>query len=101
MDRGGIEIGDDAFIGPNVSLITTNHAADPEMRRCTISRPIRLCGNVWIGAGAIVLPGVTVGEDAIVGAGAVVTKDVPPGAVVGGNPARLIKFLGKAGKAES
>ena len=100
MDRGGIEIGDDAFIGPNVSLITTNHAAGPAMRRCTISRPIRLRGNVWIGAGAIVLPGVTLGENAVAGAGAVVTRDVPPNAVVGGNPARLIKFLGKAGEAE-
>ena len=100
MDRGGIEIGDDAFIGPNVSLITTNHAAEPAMRRCTVSRPIRLCGNVWIGAGAIVLPGVTVGENAIVGAGAVVTRDVPPNAVMGGNPARLIKFLGRDGEAE-
>ena len=70
------------------------------MRRCTVSRPIRLCGNVWIGAGAIVLPGVTVGENAIVGAGAVVTRDVPPNAVMGGNPARLIKFLGRDGEAE-
>ena len=70
------------------------------MRRCTISRPIRLRGNVWIGAGAIVLPGVTLGENAVAGAGAVVTRDVPPNAVVGGNPARLIKFLGKAGEAD-
>lgn len=100
MDRGGIEIGDDAFIGPNVSLITTNHAADPAMRRCTVSRPIRLCGNVWIGAGAIVLPGVTVGENAIVGRGRRGDEGRAAQRRDGRESGRLIKFLGRDGEAE-
>ena len=93
MDRGGIAIGDGAFIGPNVQLITTGHVPDPAGRRATVSRPIVLGNNVWIGAGAIVLPGVTVGDNSIIGAGAVVTRDVPANAVAVGNPARVVRTL--------
>ncbi|MBS6464630.1 MAG: sugar O-acetyltransferase [Firmicutes bacterium] len=93
MDRGGISIGDNAYIGPKVCLITENHGIAPSERRMLTSRPVTLCNNVWIGAGAIVLPGVTVGENAVVGAGSVVTHDVPPDTVVAGNPARVIKSL--------
>ncbi len=93
MDRGGITIGDGAFIGPNVQLITTGHVPDPAGRRATVSRPIVLGNNVWIGAGAIVLPGVTVGDNSVIGAGAVVTRDVPANAVAVGNPARVVRTL--------
>ena len=74
-------------------MITENHGIAPSERRMLTSRPVTLCNNVWIGAGAIVLPGVTVGENAVVGAGSVVTHDVPPDTVVAGNPARVIKSL--------
>lgn len=90
MDRGGITIGDDTFIGPNAQLITINHLRDPRRRATTVCRPIVIGDRVWVGAGAIILQGVTVGDDAIVGAGAIVTHDVPAGAIVAGNPARVI-----------
>lgn len=93
MDRGGITIGDNAFIGPQVCLITENHGLTPDTRRTLISKSIVLHDNVWIGAGATVLPSVTIGENAVIGAGAVVTKDVPKNTVVAGNPAKKIRSL--------
>ena len=91
MDRGGITIGDNAFIGPRVQLITTNHGTAPSQRRTTISRPIVIGKNVWLGAGVIVLPGVTIGENSIIGAGSVVTHDIPANQIAVGSPARGIK----------
>lgn len=91
MDRGGITIGDGTFIGPNVQLTTLNHDHAPEKRHITYCQPIIIGKNVWIGIGATVLPGVTIGDGAIVAAGAVVTKDVPPMATVAGIPAKIIK----------
>ncbi|MEH3052583.1 MAG: DapH/DapD/GlmU-related protein [Patulibacter minatonensis] len=92
MDLGGIDIGDDVMIGPNVQLISSGHPTDPATRRSEITLgPIRIERGVWIAAGATVLQGVTVGEDAVVAAGAVVTRDVPPRTVVGGVPARLLR----------
>lgn len=91
MDRGGITIEDNALIGPNVQLITENHAMEPELRRYVYGKPIVIKKNAWLGAGATVLPGVTIGENAVVAAGAVVTSDVPDNAVVGGVPAKMIK----------
>ena len=93
MDRGGITIGDDTFIAPHVQLITENHGLSPEKRRYITSLPIVIGQNVWIGAGAIVLPGVTIGDNAVIGAGSVVTKNVAANTVVAGNPAKLIKTL--------
>ncbi|RSX54046.1 maltose O-acetyltransferase [Bifidobacterium goeldii] len=93
MDRGGITLDDDSFLGPNVQLITINHLKDPAQRATTISRPIHIGKHVWIGAGAIVLQGVTVGDGAIIGAGAVVTHDVPQGVIVAGSPARAIGHI--------
>jgi acetyltransferase-like isoleucine patch superfamily enzyme len=94
MDFGGIEIGDDVMLGPNVQLISSGHPLDPETRRRQITTaPIRIERGVWIAAGATVLQGVTVGEDAVVAAGAVVTKDVPARTLVAGVPARLIRAL--------
>lgn len=91
LDLGEIVLEDGVYLGPGVCLATENHPEQPELRHGLYVRPIRIRKNAWIGAGAVVLPGVTVGENAIVGAGAVVTKDVPDGAVVAGNPARFIR----------
>lgn len=93
MDRGGITIGSDTFIAPNVQLITENHGLLPQNRRYIKSSPIVIGNNVWIGAGSIILPGVSVGDNAVIGAGSVVTKNVAPNTVVAGNPAKLIKTL--------
>jgi len=93
-DLGGLDIGDDVMIGPNVSLITSGHPLEPSRRRAAVTaRPIVIERNVWIAAGAIVIGGVTVGENSVVAAGSVVTKDVPPNTLVGGNPARVIRLI--------
>ena len=91
LDCAPIELGDDVQIAPAVQIYTATHPLDPTLRRSGIegARPVRIGSNVWIGGGAIVLPGVTVGDDAVIGAGSVVTRDVPAGAVVVGNPARV------------
>jgi len=93
MDRGGITLEDNVLIGPKVNLITTNHPLAPADRRSTVSHPIVIKKNAWIGAGATILPGVTIGENAVVAAGAVVSKDVPDNAVAGGVPAKIIKYI--------
>lgn len=93
-DLGGLDIGDDVMIGPNVSLITASHPLDPSQRSAvTIGNPIVIERNVWIAAGAIVIGGVTVGENSVVAAGSVVAKNVPPNTLVGGNPARVIRSI--------
>lgn len=93
-DLGGLAIADDVMIGPNVSLITTGHPVEPSQRRAgVVATPIAIERNVWIGAGATIIGGVTVGENSVVGAGAVVTQDVPPNTFVGGNPARVIRSI--------
>jgi acetyltransferase-like isoleucine patch superfamily enzyme len=94
-DLGGLDIADDVMIGPNVSIITAGHPLEPSQRRAvTIGRPIVIERNVWIAAGATIVGGVTVGENSVVAAGSVVTKDVPPNTLVGGNPARVIRSIG-------
>src|SRR5215210_105001 len=93
LDMGGITIEDDVLIGPKVNLITENHPLDPADRRALICKPIVIRRNAWIGAAATILPGVTVGENAVVAAGAVVSKDVPANTVVGGIPAKHIKTI--------
>ena len=92
LDVAAITIGDGAQIGPAVQIYSADHPRDPDQRRRGLEsgRPVHIGRNVWIGGGAIVLPGVTVGDDAIIGAGAVVTRDVPAGMTVAGNPARPI-----------
>ncbi|AKL99566.1 sugar O-acetyltransferase [Burkholderia pyrrocinia] len=93
-DLGGLEIGDDVMIGPNVSLITSGHPVEPSRRRdFVVAKSITIERNVWIGAGATIIGGVTVGENSVVAAGAVVTKDVPPNTLVGGNPATVIRSI--------
>lgn len=93
LDQGGITLEDDVLIGPKVNLITENHPLDPTERRALICKPIVIRRNAWIGAAATILPGVTVGENAVVAAGAVVSKDVPANTVVGGIPAKHIKNI--------
>jgi acetyltransferase-like isoleucine patch superfamily enzyme len=95
-DLGGLDIADDVMIGPNVSLITSGHPLEPSRRRAAvIAKPIAIGRNVWIGAGTTIIGGVSVGENSVVAAGSVVTKDVPPDTLVGGNPARVIRSIAK------
>lgn len=94
LDMGGITVEDGVLIGPKVNLITENHPLNPADRKALVCKPILIQRNAWIGAAATVLPGVTIGENAVVAAGAVVSKDVPPNAVVGGVPAKIIKAIG-------
>ena len=91
QDQGGIEIGDGVLIGHNVVLATINHDLDPEENRKNHYAPIKIGNHVWIGSNATVLPGVTIGDWAVVAAGAVVTQDVLPLTVVGGVPAKILK----------
>lgn len=93
QDHGGITIGDQCQIGHNVVLATLNHGTAPEDRPHTYPAPISLGRNVWIGSNATILPGVTIGDNAIVGAGAVVTHNVAPNTIVAGVPARVIKHI--------
>ncbi|MGA8899831.1 sugar O-acetyltransferase [Bradyrhizobium sp.] len=93
-DMGGVDIGDRVMIGPNVNIITTGHPLEVSRRRAYVEgRPIIIEENVWIATGATILGGVTVGENSVVGAGAVVTKDVPPNSFVAGVPAKVIRSL--------
>lgn len=91
MAAGGIIIEDDAMLAANVQLISNNH--DLERRMIITCKLVRICRRAWIGAGATILPGVTVGENAVVGAASVVTRDVPPNTIVAGNPARVIRNI--------
>lgn len=93
QDQGGIVIGDDCLIGHNATLCTINHDQDPDRRGDMEFRPIRIENKVWLGANVTILPGVTIGEGAIVAAGAVVTKDVAARTIVGGVPAKVIKKI--------
>lgn len=93
MSRGNITIEEDVKIGPRVNLIILNHGTDPAERRIITSQPIHIKRNAWLGAAVTVMPGVTIGENSIVGAGAVVTHDVPDNVIVAGIPARFIKNI--------
>lgn len=95
LDVGRITIGDDVQIGPNVQLLTATHPLEPEPRRAKWegSQPITIGNNVWLGGGVIVCPGVSIGENTVVGAGAVVVRDLPANVVAVGNPARVIRQL--------
>lgn len=93
QDHGGVTLGDGCQIGHNVVFATLNHGLAPEERVSTIPAPIVLGKNVWVGSNATILQGVSIGDNAVVGAGAVVTKDVPANTVVGGVPAKFIKSI--------
>lgn len=93
QDQGGITIGDGCLIGHNVVLATINHDLQPENKRKNHYAPIHIGNHVWIGSNATILPGVTIGDWAVVAAGSVVTKDVQEKVVVGGNPAKIFKKI--------
>nr|WP_317281937.1 DapH/DapD/GlmU-related protein [uncultured Sellimonas sp.] len=93
QDHGGIYIGDDSLIGSNVVMATINHDQDPTSRGNNHPASIHIGKKVWIGSHATILPGVTIGDNAIVAAGAVVTKDVPANTIVGGVPAKVLKHI--------
>ncbi len=95
LDVRAIEIGDEVLIGPNVQLLTATHPLDAAQRRAwwESGQPIAIGDGAWLGAGALVLPGVQIGVEAVIGAGAVVTRDVEPRTVVAGNPARMVRRI--------
>ncbi len=92
LDVVAVEIGDGVQIGPAVQIYAADHPRDKATRRegLEFGRPVRIGAFAWIGGAAIILPGVTIGPDAVIGAGSVVTRDVPAGATVAGNPARVL-----------
>ena len=98
QDQGGITLGDGCLIGHQVVIATLNHDLDPARRGGMYPAPVRLGKNVWVGAHATILPAVTVGDGAVIAAGAVVTKDVPAGVVAGGVPARVLKTIPTASR---
>ena len=94
LDQAMITIGDNALLGPQVRLCTTTHDPSPEKRHShTRSMAIRIGANAWIGAGVVVLPGISIGENSVIGANSVVTSDVPANALFAGTPARFKKWL--------
>ena len=100
VDDGDIFVGDNVMFGPNVTLATAGHPVEPERRRLGMqfNIPIHIGNNVWIGAGSIILPGVTIGDNTVIGAGSVGTKDIPAGVVAVGNPCRILREIGERDK---
>ena len=95
LDEANVTIGDDCFVGPNVSIYTPCHSTDPIERntRKEWAEPVTIGDNVWIGGSVTILPGVTIGDNVTIGAGSVVTKDIPSNVVAVGNPCHVIKHL--------
>lgn len=93
QDQGGIEIGDGSLIGHNTTIATLNHDFNPQKRQNLIPKPVKIGKNVWIGSDCTILPGVEIGDGAIIGAGSVVTKSIPKNTIAVGNPARVIKEI--------
>ena len=95
VDDGGIFVGDDVLLGPNVTIATANHPLDPGLRSRGLqyNRDVHIGNCVWIGAGAVVLPGTHIGS-AVIGAGSVVTRDIPAGVLAAGNPCRVLRAIG-------
>ena len=94
VDDTDIYVGDGVLFGPNVVVAVAGHPVDPELRRkvAQFNLPVHIGNNVWIGAGAIILPGITIGDNSVIGAGSVVTKDIPANVVAVGNPCRKSRF---------
>lgn len=93
QDQGGIEIGDGSLIGHNTTIATLNHDFNPLKRQNLTPSPVKIGKNVWIGSDCTILPGVEIGDGAIIGAGSVVTKSIPANTIAVGNPARVIKKI--------
>ena len=100
VDDTHIYIGDCTMLGPNVTIATAGHPIDPELRAMGLqyNMPVRIGRNCWLGAGVIVMPGVTIGDNTVIGAGSIVTKDVPSGVVAVGNPCRVLRKVGERDK---
>ena len=101
VDDGNIYIGDHTMLGPNVTLATANHPIEPGLRERALqyNKDIRIGRNVWIGAGSIVVPGVSIGDNSVIGAGSVVTRDIPENVVAVGNPCRVLREIGERDRA--
>ncbi|EGQ9221188.1 sugar O-acetyltransferase [Vibrio parahaemolyticus] len=97
VDDTYIYIGNSVMIGPNVTIATAGHPIEPDLRRevAQFNIPVHIEDNVWIGANSVVLPGVTIGENSVIGAGSVVTKDIPSNVVAVGNPCRVLREIGE------
>ena len=97
VDDTHIYVGDGTMFAPNVTVATAGHPILPSLREnaCQFNMPVYIGKNCWIGAGAILLPGVTVGDNTVIGAGSVVVKDIPDGCVAVGNPCKVVKYLNK------
>lgn len=97
VDDTHIYVGDNTMFGPNVVLATAGHPIDPELRRKGLqyNLPIHIGKNCWLGAGVLVMPGITIGDNTVVGAGSVVTRDIPAGVVAVGNPCRVLRPVGE------
>lgn len=97
VDDTHIFIGDCVLIGPNVTIATAGHPIEPELRQqaAQFNVPVRIGNNVWIGANSVVLPGVTIGDNSVIGAGSIVTRDIPANVVAVGNPCRVLREIGK------
>ena len=97
VDDTDIYVGDNVMFGPNVVIATAGHPILPELRKkaAQFNLPVHIGNNVWIGAGAVVLPGVTIGENSVIGAGSIVTKDVPSDVIAVGNPCRVLRKIGE------
>ena len=97
VDDGEIYIGSHCMIGPNVTIATAGHPVEPGLRRIGIqfNMPVHIGENVWIGAGAVVVPGVTIGDNSVIGAGSVVTRDIPANVVAVGNPCSVLREIGE------
>lgn len=96
VDDGHIYVGDGTLFGPNVTIATAGHPVEPELRKGTnlqYNKDVHIGSNVWVGAGAIILPGVSIGDNSVIGAGSVVTKDIPANVVAYGNPCRVARHL--------
>ena len=100
VDDTHIYIGDDVMIGPNVTIASAGHPIDSELRKKAFqfNIPVNICNNVWIGANSVVLPGVTINENTVIGAGSVVTKDIPSNVVAAGNPCRVLREINERDK---
>ena len=97
VDDGEIYIGDNCMFGPNVTIATAGHPVEPGLRSrgMQFNLPVRIGKNVWVGGGAVLLPGVTIGNNTVIGAGSVVTKDIPANVVAVGNPCRVLREIGE------
>lgn len=100
VDDTHIYVGDYTLIGPNVTIATAGHPIDPDLREKAyqFNRSVKIGKNCWIGAGAVIVPGVTIGDNTVIGAGSIVTKDIPSGVVAVGNPCRVLREIGEHDK---